>query len=113
MVAPQSFRESLTVLPRCRMALPQLWRWDLHGGVEGSKVMSIEGEHEVIDVRALRGRLGMSQEAFARSFRFSVSAVREWEQGRRRPEAAARTLLCVIAHDHRAVLDALAASTQR
>jgi len=73
----------------------------------------IGGEHEVIDVRAIRGSLGMSQEEFARSFNFSVSAVREGEQGRRRPEAAARTLLRVISHDHRAVLDALAASTKR
>jgi putative transcriptional regulator len=58
-------------------------------------------------------RLGMSQEAFARSFCFSVSAVREWEQGRRRPEAAARTLLRVIARDHQVVLDALAAPALR
>lgn len=49
-----------------------------------------------VDVRAIRGRSGLSQEAFARRFGFSPAAVRDWEQGRRRPEQAARTLLLVI-----------------
>lgn len=50
-----------------------------------------------VDVRAIRTRTGLSQMSFARRFGFSVSAVREWEQGRRQPEAAARVLLLVIA----------------
>ena len=35
--------------------------------------------------------------AFARRFGFSPATVQGWEQGRRRPEAAARILLPVIA----------------
>ena len=51
---------------------------------------------EEIDVKAIRQRLGLSQEAFALRFGFSPAAVRDWEQGRRRPEQAARVLLLVI-----------------
>lgn len=60
-----------------------------------------------VDVREIRGKLGLSQGAFAARFGFSVGAVREWEQGRRRPEQAARTLLLVIAHNPQAVTEAL------
>ncbi len=60
-----------------------------------------------VDVKAIRGKLGLSQGAFAARFGFSVGAVREWEQGRRRPEQAARTLLLVIEHDPQAVIAVL------
>ena len=57
-----------------------------------------------VDVRAIRDQTGLSQNGFARRFGFSVGAVREWEQGRRQPEAAARILLLVIA-SHPEVVD--------
>jgi putative transcriptional regulator len=63
-----------------------------------------------VDVRALRTRLGMSQSAFAGRFGFNVSAVREWEQKRRRPDRSARVLLTVINHSPDLVDDALKAS---
>jgi len=63
-----------------------------------------------VDVRAIRETTGMSQTQFARRFGFSASAVREWEQGRRRPEAAARTLLLVIASRPEVVAEVLAAA---
>ena len=50
-----------------------------------------------VDVREIRDRTGLSQANFAKRFGFTTSAVREWEQGRRQPEAAARVLLLVIA----------------
>ncbi len=43
-----------------------------------------------IDVRKIRTRLGLSQEAFAQTYGFALSAVRDWEQGRRRPARPAR-----------------------
>ena len=49
-----------------------------------------------INVKAIRQKLGLSQEVFALRFGFSPAAVRDWEQGRRRPEQAARVLLMVI-----------------
>jgi putative transcriptional regulator len=51
---------------------------------------------EAIDVKAIRAKLGLSQETFALRFGFSAAAVRDWEQGRRQPEQAARVLLMVI-----------------
>ncbi|MBW4089830.1 MAG: helix-turn-helix domain-containing protein [Proteobacteria bacterium] len=51
----------------------------------------------VEDVRALRTGLGLSQEAFAARFGFSVDAVRQYESRRRVPTGPARALLRVIA----------------
>jgi putative transcriptional regulator len=36
-------------------------------------------------IRELRQSLGLTQEAFAQHLSVSVSSVRDWEQGRRRP----------------------------
>jgi putative transcriptional regulator len=51
---------------------------------------------ERIDVKKIRTRLGLSQEAFAQEYGFALSAVRDWEQGRRRPERSARILLKIV-----------------
>ena len=56
-----------------------------------------------VDVRAIRKHRGQTQDGFARTYGFSVSAVRDWEQGRRQPERAARILLAMIAHAPEAV----------
>lgn len=63
-----------------------------------------------VDVRAIRLRTGLSQVQFARRFGFTVSAIREWEQGRRQPEAAARVLLLIIASKPEVVDEVLAAA---
>jgi putative transcriptional regulator len=63
-----------------------------------------------VDVRVIRARTGLSQPNFAKRFGFSVSAVREWEQGRRQPEAAARVLLLIIASKPEVVDEVLAAA---
>ena len=62
-----------------------------------------------IDVRAIRRSLALSQASFAARFGFTVGAVRNWEQGRRRPEGPARVLLAVIAREPDAVRRALGA----
>ncbi len=49
-----------------------------------------------IDVRAVRRERGLTQKAFADTFGFTIGAVRDWEQGRKRPDRAARILLTVI-----------------
>jgi putative transcriptional regulator len=66
-----------------------------------------------VDVRGIRADLGLSQEAFAKRFGFSLAAVRDWEQQRRTPEQAARVLLLVIARDPSAVDRALATAPTR
>lgn len=62
---------------------------------------------ELIDVKAIRAKLGMTQEQFAARFGFAYDALRDWESRRRRPERAARVLLTVIDHNPDAVAEAL------
>jgi len=59
------------------------------------------------DVRALRRRLGLSQSEFAAKFGFQAATLKNWEQGRTRPDGPARVLLAVIASHPEAVEDAL------
>lgn len=78
----------------------------------GKKAPAVVHEVEVlpdIDVRALRAGLGLSREQFASRFRFPARTVQEWEQGRRRPDQAARAYLTVIARNPEAVTAALSA----
>ena len=60
-----------------------------------------------VDVIVIRRQLGLSQAEFAMRFGFSPRAVQDWEQGRRKPESAARAYLVVIARDPKAVDRAL------
>jgi len=62
---------------------------------------------EEVDVAAIRKSLGFSQADFAVRFGFTLDAVQNWEQGRRRPEGAARALLRVIEREPAAVQRAL------
>jgi putative transcriptional regulator len=50
-----------------------------------------------------RSRTGLSQEQFARLLGVSARTLQDWEQGRREPTGAARTLLRV-AYEHPEVL---------
>jgi putative transcriptional regulator len=61
-----------------------------------------------VNVKRIRRRLGLSQEAFAETYGFALSAVRDWEQGRRRPERSARILLKIVEKEPEAVTRALA-----
>lgn len=63
-----------------------------------------------VDVKAIRTRLGMTQEEFAARFGFSVNTLRHWEQGKRQPEGATRAYLLVIDRDPKAVQKALQAA---
>jgi len=63
-----------------------------------------------IDVRAIRMKLGMTQEEFAGRFGFSVNTLRHWEQGKRQPEGPTRAYLLVIARAPKAVQKALKAA---
>jgi len=52
---------------------------------------------EVPDVRAIREGLKMSQPEFARTYRIPLPTLKNWEQGRRQPDATAAAYLSVIA----------------
>ena len=58
-------------------------------------------------VREIRESTGLSQEKFAGLFRISVSTLRNWEQGRRRPDGPAAALLTAIKNDPEHVVAAL------
>lgn len=64
-------------------------------------------EVPVVDIRATRRRMGLSQSAFAAKFGFQAATLRNWEQGRTMPDGPARVLLAVIAKHPDAVEDAL------
>ena len=56
----------------------------------------LAGARRVVAVGALRRRLGLTQDEFARRYRLPVGTVRDWEQGRSVPDAPARALLRAI-----------------
>ncbi|MCO7737536.1 transcriptional regulator [Brucella intermedia] len=49
-----------------------------------------------VDVKAIRTTLGLSQDAFALEFCFSVHQIRDWEQNRSRPLDSNRAYLLMI-----------------
>lgn len=60
------------------------------------------------DVVAIRASTGLSQRAFARSIGIPLGTLKNWEQGRRRPEGPARVLLALIARRPSIVQEELA-----
>jgi len=62
-------------------------------------------------VKALRQRLGMTQEAFALAFHLPITTLRDWEQRRSKPDAPARALLLAIERDPDAMKRLLAEPT--
>jgi putative transcriptional regulator len=59
----------------------------------------------VPSVNTIRERTGLSQAKFAALLGVSVRTLQEWEQGRRAPSGAARTLLLVAAKNPQALLE--------
>jgi putative transcriptional regulator len=59
----------------------------------------------VPDVAGIREKTGLSQARFAALLGVSVRTLQDWEQGRRAPSGAARTLLMVADRNPRALLD--------
>lgn len=59
----------------------------------------------VPSVSSIRERTGLSQTRFAQVLGVSVRTLQDWEQGRRAPSGAARTLLMVAAKNPRVLLD--------
>ncbi len=67
------------------------------------------GEHGRITtvpaVAEVREQMGLSQSRFAELLGVSVRTLQEWEQGRRAPSGAARTLLRIAARNPQALLE--------
>jgi putative transcriptional regulator len=66
------------------------------------------GEHgrviNVPDIAKVREKTGLSQSRFAELLGVSVRTFQDWEQGRRVPSGAARTLLMIADRDPKALL---------
>ena len=60
-------------------------------------------------VKVIRRALELSQEEFSERFRIPLGTLRDWEQGRKDPDAAARAYLVVIGRNPGAVSEALGA----
>ena len=61
-----------------------------------------------LEIRQIRLATGLSRAEFCRRYALDPRALQDWEQGRRRPDRAARAYLTVIAHRPKAVEEALA-----
>ena len=70
-------------------------------GVRVSKV-------ELPDVRSIRRALKMSQHTFAAAYRIPLPTLKNWEQGRRAPDAPAMAYLLAIKRRPKEILEAVA-----
>lgn len=61
------------------------------------------------EIRTIRKSVNMSQAVFARSFQLSLDTLKGWEQGKRKPDAAAANFLRMIEADPDFVQQTLAA----
>jgi putative transcriptional regulator len=71
-------------------------------------VYATPGLTPIVNVKKLRGRLGLTQEVFAATYLIPIGTLRDWEQRRKRPDAPARAYLTVIARNPQAVAQLLA-----
>ena len=59
------------------------------------------------DVTAIRERYKMTQQEFSSLLGISVGTLRNWEQGRRKPQGPAKVLLRIAEKKPKAILDSL------
>lgn len=64
-----------------------------------------EAETDTVDAKSVRESLGLSQSGFAALLGISAGTLRNWEQGRRSPEGAAKVLLRVAARHPEVILE--------
>ncbi len=75
---------------------------------DGQFKSAIIHEFTPLDVKQVRAKVGMSQSEFASAFGISVSTLRHWERGDRKPNGPALVLLNVVSKEPETVLRALA-----
>jgi len=74
---------------------------------KGKKGKAVVHEFSPLDVKNIRSNVGMTQNEFASAFGISVSTLRHWERGDRKPHGPALVLLNVVKKEPKAVLNAL------
>lgn len=80
--------------------------------MRGEKPPSRVFVYDAPNVKTIRRRFKLSQPKFAGLLGISVGTLRNWEQGRRQPEGAARVLLLVAAKYPEVVLDTVHPTSQ-
>jgi putative transcriptional regulator len=70
-------------------------RWARGEDVPGFRVHHFPAE----DIPAIREKTGLTQEQFSAQIGVSTATLRNWEQGRRKPDGPARVLLAMLARD--------------
>jgi putative transcriptional regulator len=76
--------------------------------LEGLRELKQGKPSRVINVPSIaevRAKTGLSQSRFAELLGVSVRTLQDWEQGRRTPSGAARTLLAIAAKNPKALVD--------
>ncbi|HKS61365.1 MAG TPA: transcriptional regulator [Xanthobacteraceae bacterium] len=74
------------------------------GKVRGLRVTVVE----IPDVKAIRRSLRMSQNRFSTAYRIPLATLKNWEQGRRQPDAPAAAYLLAIKRKPREIMEAVA-----
>ncbi|HBE02487.1 MAG TPA: transcriptional regulator [Spirochaetia bacterium] len=78
------------------------------GKIKNSKIKpSRIFTYSIPDVKKIREKLHVSQNEFAHLIGVSENTIQNWEQGRRKPEGPAITLLKITEKNPKAVLKAL------
>jgi putative transcriptional regulator len=103
-IASKKAGGQLTVGQEIITSLKEAIAW---AGGEDVPVRVTAVEVPTTDVRAVRRKLGLSQAQFAARFGFQPATLKNWEQGRTRPDGPARVLLAVIERHPEAVEDTL------
>jgi putative transcriptional regulator len=78
-----------------------------HAGGRKVKGMRIT-KLEIPDVKAISRSLRMSQHRFAVAFRIPLPTIKNWEQGRRNPDAPAAAYLLAIKRRPKEIMEAMA-----
>ena len=73
------------------------------GKVAGMRISKVE----LPDVKAIRRSLHMSQDEFSTVYRIPLATLKNWEQGRRQPDAPAAAYLRAIQRRPKEVMEAL------
>ena len=74
------------------------------GNVKGMRVTAVE----LPDVKAIRRSLRMSQNRFSAAYRIPLATLKNWEQGRRHPDAPAAAYLLAIKRNPKEIKEAVA-----
>jgi len=80
--------------------------------IRGEKKASRTFDFKNPNVKSIRLKYGLSQNKFAQLLGISPATLRNWEQGRRKPEGPARILLLIAEKHPEAVLDSVYQSTK-